>query len=347
MATKPTAVPNWASTTTNIVTPNAAKRDLGWAFGENPASSFENWRARTVGEWFGWLDERLGDNPNGLRVLNPLDASQGFNINVASTVTMQADRDIDWIVNGVREMSLDGVGDNLKVGNGSDSIAIFGKGTNKSLVYAGSASKQFRWSDASSEFSFFCNSVVAQFRVNPLRASLTVPLSAVQYNFGLFSSMSAGAGNTIEFDANGTVPLSVGPNRVVQVDPSSLGDLANPWETVTAVKYSVPTTNIPQPIVNKYDRVANNSVTAVAHVDGGTLVGSPYNITSVIGLGTGFYDVTFTEPVSVKPIFSGNPANSFTSLSFNTITSTKVRVEICSTASVVRVESDFSMMMVG
>ena len=346
MATKPTAVPNWASTTTNIVTPNAAKRDLGWAFGENPASSFENWRARTVGEWFGWLDERLGDNPNGLRVLNPLDASQGFNINVASTVTMQADRDIDWIVNGVREMSLDGVGDNLRVGNGSDSIAFFGKGINKSLVYAGTALKQFRWSDPSNEFSFFCNSASPQFRVNPFAATFAVPLFAQRFNFGP-NSWGQGNANAIEFHTNGSISLNIEAGRVTQVDATSLGDLATPWDTVTALKHSVPQSSISQPVNNKYDRVSANSVTAVAHVDGGTLVGSPYNITSVIGLGTGFYDVTFTEPVSTKPIFSGNPANSFTSLSFNTITSTKVRVEICSTASVVRVESDFSMMMVG
>jgi hypothetical protein len=59
--TKPTKIPRWADTSLNVTEPSSGKKDTGWIVNEIPPSSYENWRTRTIGEWFKWLDERLFD----------------------------------------------------------------------------------------------------------------------------------------------------------------------------------------------------------------------------------------------------------------------------------------------
>ena len=58
---KPTIVPNWATTTGNIAVPSAGRRNDGWLTNEKPPSDIENWNKRTTGEWLEWIDERLDD----------------------------------------------------------------------------------------------------------------------------------------------------------------------------------------------------------------------------------------------------------------------------------------------
>ena len=59
--TKPAKVPRWADTTANILEPMEAKKDLGWVFGEEPSSAFENQRTKLNGDWWKWIDERWAD----------------------------------------------------------------------------------------------------------------------------------------------------------------------------------------------------------------------------------------------------------------------------------------------
>ena len=59
--TKPTKIPRWADTSTNIIEPPELKKDEGWVFEEIPPSAFENWRTNLIGSWAKWLDERLFD----------------------------------------------------------------------------------------------------------------------------------------------------------------------------------------------------------------------------------------------------------------------------------------------
>jgi len=59
--TKPTKIPRWADTSTNILEPPELKKDEGWLFEEVPPSAFENWRTNLIGSWAKWLDERLFD----------------------------------------------------------------------------------------------------------------------------------------------------------------------------------------------------------------------------------------------------------------------------------------------
>lgn len=70
---KPTTLPEWASSTVNILEPPLAKKQDGWLFQEIPPSNFENWRANNVFEWFQWINERLSDgaNNNNIRILDP------------------------------------------------------------------------------------------------------------------------------------------------------------------------------------------------------------------------------------------------------------------------------------
>lgn len=58
---KPTTVPNWATTSLNVSVPSAGKRNDGWLSTEVPASDIENWNKRTQGEWLEWIDERFAD----------------------------------------------------------------------------------------------------------------------------------------------------------------------------------------------------------------------------------------------------------------------------------------------
>ena len=59
---KPDSIPYWADDEVNNVEPPEAKKSLGWVFGEEPASSIENWKSNLIGKWFRWLDERFSDD---------------------------------------------------------------------------------------------------------------------------------------------------------------------------------------------------------------------------------------------------------------------------------------------
>lgn len=58
---KPTKLPEWASTTANVVEPSEGKKDDGWLVNEIPPSSYENWRAKTNWQWWQWWDEKISE----------------------------------------------------------------------------------------------------------------------------------------------------------------------------------------------------------------------------------------------------------------------------------------------
>jgi len=79
---KPTRTPIWAATSGNVVEPPLAKKNEGWLFEETPPSSFENDRAKLVGEWFDWLNERIGDGGTAdiFQILDPATSSPIFQL---------------------------------------------------------------------------------------------------------------------------------------------------------------------------------------------------------------------------------------------------------------------------
>jgi hypothetical protein len=56
---KPTKLPEWASSSANIVEPSAGKKGDGWLTDEIPPSSYENWRVQNNWSWWRWLDEKI------------------------------------------------------------------------------------------------------------------------------------------------------------------------------------------------------------------------------------------------------------------------------------------------
>lgn len=58
---KPTTIPRWADTSGNVVEPSSGKKDAGWLVQEKAISSWENWKAKLIGDWVKWIDERLAD----------------------------------------------------------------------------------------------------------------------------------------------------------------------------------------------------------------------------------------------------------------------------------------------
>jgi len=81
--TKPVKIPRWADTTLNILEPSEVKKDEGWLFGEVPPSAIENWRAKLLGSWIKWLDERLEDgvDENEFAIVNPETGNPALKIN--------------------------------------------------------------------------------------------------------------------------------------------------------------------------------------------------------------------------------------------------------------------------
>jgi hypothetical protein len=61
---KPTSVPKWADSSTNLVEPSEGEKNTGWAYGETHSSPYENWKARLIGQWIKWINERWGDGTN-------------------------------------------------------------------------------------------------------------------------------------------------------------------------------------------------------------------------------------------------------------------------------------------
>lgn len=257
--TKPNAVPNWASTSTNVVQPPAAKRDQGWLFQEMPPSSFENWRARTVGEWLSWTDERFADysvlGGTGIAMTdpnNPTDNVFAFvkrqigsvfahSIIVEGTSPIEinaypSSNVIDFVMNGVREARLNGVSSYLGVGNASDSIQLYGKGDIKSILYGGSAIKQIRWQESTRQFSFYADSFTPSFyisddevfaqvaRTNQLKFTddIYIQNQSTRLEFILEpgSHMTYFRNSNIwEYEINGGIPLNIESDKLYPGDP--------------------------------------------------------------------------------------------------------------------------------
>lgn len=110
---KPTTIPRWATTSSNIVEPSEGKKDDGWGINEIPPSSYENWRTKSVGEWCAWIDERFDDGTTDdiLEILYP----------GTSNVAVSADASTsEFSINGLIidddsnfNFSIDGSGDPL------------------------------------------------------------------------------------------------------------------------------------------------------------------------------------------------------------------------------------------
>jgi hypothetical protein len=58
---KPTKRPDWGDTSTNITEPSSGFKDAGWLTNADHVSSYENWKANTISDWFKWFDERFTD----------------------------------------------------------------------------------------------------------------------------------------------------------------------------------------------------------------------------------------------------------------------------------------------
>lgn len=59
---KPTKIPTWATGgSAEVVEPPSGKKALGYRAGERPVHGYENWLAKTVGEWLQYLNDATLD----------------------------------------------------------------------------------------------------------------------------------------------------------------------------------------------------------------------------------------------------------------------------------------------
>lgn len=123
--TKPTKIPRWADTSLNVTEPSSGKKDTGWLVNEIPPSSYENWRTRTLGEWFKWIDERIFDADAGdsISIKSPGVAEQ--RILVKDDTTYFFGTDSTGASSGGDGGDFTG-GDNTSTGNGG--IGVDGSG---------------------------------------------------------------------------------------------------------------------------------------------------------------------------------------------------------------------------
>lgn len=132
---KPAKIPYWAETGTRTEPPEG-KKQSGWLLNDIPPSSYENWRAGTVGDWFQWIDERFDDGAtnNELEInINKLLLSN--NLDVGGSITI---RDDDFrIINSDPFMVIDwdlSDGDYMRYNRGSDQVDFFFASTNRAQI---------------------------------------------------------------------------------------------------------------------------------------------------------------------------------------------------------------------
>lgn len=78
--TKPTSVPRWADTSSNITEPSSGEKDAGWGVGDPHPSSWENWKANLIGKWFKWFNERFFDGSD----IDKMKSETALEVDVAS-----------------------------------------------------------------------------------------------------------------------------------------------------------------------------------------------------------------------------------------------------------------------
>lgn len=153
--TKPTVVPNWATTSGNIAVPSAGKRNLGWVNKEEPASDIENWNKRTQGEWLEWIDERFADGATAdeLVILSPATTDEMLKLSNAIAKWTSA-AGIEWVsvagiftagrsvtdginlkgIGNVKDIEFDGTLNRISYDVSTDILSIFNDSATASLI---------------------------------------------------------------------------------------------------------------------------------------------------------------------------------------------------------------------
>lgn len=74
---RPTQLPEWASSGTNVVEPSGGKKVSGWLVNERPAAQHQNWWQRRVYDWIQYLDGIVPDGALPLKSDELARAEQG------------------------------------------------------------------------------------------------------------------------------------------------------------------------------------------------------------------------------------------------------------------------------
>lgn len=154
---KPTVVPNWATTSANIAVPSAGKRNDGWLSTEIPASDIENWNKRTQGEWLEWIDERFADGATDdeLVILSPATTAEMLKLSNAIAKWSSA-AGIEW-------ESVAGI---FTAGRSvTDGINLKGIGATKDIEFDGTLNRM-SYNVTTDLWSIFNNSATASLTVD-------------------------------------------------------------------------------------------------------------------------------------------------------------------------------------
>lgn len=209
--TKPTVVPNWATTSGNVSIPSAGKRNAGWASTEIPASDIENWNKRTTGEWLEWINERFGDgiSADELSIISPFSLSEMMSIS----------EDL-WKWTSAAGIELNAVAGIFTIGRSiTNGINLKGVGNLKEIEFDGTLNRM-SYDISTDVWSLYNDSATASMKVSKTTISLDLPVLVTISATKEFSVVSGrvtagptssdgihlkGAGNLKEIEFNGTL----------------------------------------------------------------------------------------------------------------------------------------------
>ncbi len=340
---KPTTLPEWASSTANIFEPPAAKKSLGWLFQEIPPSNFENWRANNVFTWLQWVDERLSDGASAdvFRIADPASfftdlASFGATAAVTGTVEFldagftlvrtPTERTIDL---GLLKITEDTTSRFIDLGNSS---ITDGAGTAQISLLSQDIVANANGLDLN-----LTGAALAQFEINapganPLFVARKDALADPEFIFG-------GAACALTFDSGDVVVNVVDDEfQIVSQGGATVDALVVVVNSVTALAVRSGSTTVAgqlnadifsagsimfAPVIGLSDTATagavggqirrRNIIHACGALNGGagtikTTV-NRYNFSAVTRITAGNYDVDFTLAALDEPIVVGNGSN--------------------------------------
>jgi hypothetical protein len=126
---KPVKRPDWGDTSTNITEPSSGFKDAGWLVNADHVSSYENWKANNISDWFKWFDERWSDGATK----DDLKLTASLEVDATSHSATVA-RGI--VVKGKGDRSGFPEGDGIRA-LGGDSLIADGQGSNGGVFFGG------------------------------------------------------------------------------------------------------------------------------------------------------------------------------------------------------------------
>jgi hypothetical protein len=286
--TKPTTVPEWAVTGTRTE-PSAGKKNTGWIFEESPPYDFFNWLQGISGDWFNWINERLGDGTTAdeLRILS----TGGLEIG-SSSFLLKHDGTDPYIIFAHPT----GTPDQLWYDKSANELHLQINATDEVILGQGLRVGSVITSLPGSGSAIFGGGINVGFDATPSPDRINV----FDANFGMQGSANTpnvffDSGDVIQFNRSSNL-FSWFIGGVSKGQVNDAGFFGNRFTARSLI--SVATSQDILASRHQGNCVLAQGVFYVATPPNADLLGTGWNINgNAINVGTGVYDVTLDQPV--------------------------------------------------